>query len=228
MIKKAIEYYNKALMFSEKYGDELLTSVWLASLGEIHTFLKDYKTAEDYCLKALALTNKLGLQNEKMQFEGLLSDLYSKTGDHKKSYIHYLNSVALKDSIFNAKQKDQILKNELNYEFDKKEALSRIAQEKKDAITEAGKNKQQVIILLVSGVLIIILIFLLWIFRALKTTSNQRKIIESKNKETEIQKALIEEKNKDILDSIHYAKRIQETLLPKEILIERTLRKLKN
>lgn len=42
------------------------------------------------------------------------------------------------------------------------------------------------------------------------------------------QKLLVETKNKEITDSIHYAKRIQESLLPNEVYIDRTLRELKN
>ena len=39
------------------------------------------------------------------------------------------------------------------------------------------------------------------------------------------QKKEIEDKNKDILDSITYARRIQKSLLPTEIYIERNLNK---
>ena len=46
------------------------------------------------------------------------------------------------------------------------------------------------------------------------------------NKELAEQKHLIEEKNKEILDSIHYAKRIQQALLPNEKYIERSLHQL--
>jgi hypothetical protein len=42
------------------------------------------------------------------------------------------------------------------------------------------------------------------------------------------QKQLIEEKNKDITDSIIYAKRIQQSLLPQESYIEKTLNRMKN
>jgi len=43
---------------------------------------------------------------------------------------------------------------------------------------------------------------------------------------TNRQKKIIEEKNKEILDSIHYAKRIQQSLLTSDIYIERALKKL--
>jgi len=48
-------------------------------------------------------------------------------------------------------------------------------------------------------------------------------------KNVELKKAyeIIEQKNKDIHDSIHYASRIQRSLLPTEIFIERILSELK-
>jgi hypothetical protein len=53
-----------------------------------------------------------------------------------------------------------------------------------------------------------------------------------KNQETYIreindQKKIIEEKNKDILDSMHYAKRIQRSQLPTDKYVERKLKELK-
>lgn len=59
----------------------------------------------------------------------------------------------------------------------------------------------------------------------------QNVMLEQKVKERTIelqhQKELVEEKNKDILDSIRYAKRIQQSLLPSEAYIKRVLAKLK-
>jgi hypothetical protein len=42
----------------------------------------------------------------------------------------------------------------------------------------------------------------------------------------EAQKRLIEEKNKEVMDSIHYAKRIQTSLLPTEKYIDKTIKRL--
>jgi hypothetical protein len=53
------------------------------------------------------------------------------------------------------------------------------------------------------------------------------KTIELKQQNAQIteQKMLIEEKQKEILDSIHYARRIQNTLMPRESFIDRLLKK---
>ena len=59
---------------------------------------------------------------------------------------------------------------------------------------------------------------------------NQKKkanaIITQQKKEVETQKHVIEEKQKEILDSIHYAKRIQSALLTHERYIEKNLARL--
>ena len=69
--------------------------------------------------------------------------------------------------------------------------------------------------------------FLAFIFRSLRVTRKQKLFIERKNRETEHQKAIIEVKNKDIMDSIRYAKRIQQSLLPTEKYIDRNINHLK-
>lgn len=69
-------------------------------------------------------------------------------------------------------------------------------------------------------------IFGLFIFRSLQITRKQKQVIELKNKETGQQKGLSAEKNKGILVSIHYAKSIQQSLLPTQKYIERNLLQL--
>ena len=53
----------------------------------------------------------------------------------------------------------------------------------------------------------------------LRLTNKQKKIIEQ-------QKHVIEEKQKEMLDSIHYAKRIQRALLTSEKYIHRKMKEL--
>jgi hypothetical protein len=50
--------------------------------------------------------------------------------------------------------------------------------------------------------------------------------IKKKNIEIAKQKQKVEEKQKEILDSIRYAKRIQDAMLPRESHIDKTLKRL--
>ena len=56
----------------------------------------------------------------------------------------------------------------------------------------------------------------------------QKNKVEEQKQQVEQQKQLVEEKQKEILDSIHYAKRIQQSQLPNEQYIEKTLKRLNN
>ena len=56
----------------------------------------------------------------------------------------------------------------------------------------------------------------------------QKEEIEKQNEKIQFAFYEIEEKQKEILDSIHYARRIQNSLLPTEKYIEKKLRSLKN
>ncbi|HTL83008.1 MAG TPA: 7TM-DISM domain-containing protein [Bacteroidia bacterium] len=57
-------------------------------------------------------------------------------------------------------------------------------------------------------------------------TQRQSHEITLQKQQVEKQKEILEEKNKEILDSIHYAKRIQDSLLPSEKYIDRKLKEL--
>ncbi len=62
---------------------------------------------------------------------------------------------------------------------------------------------------------------------AYRQKQKANKMIISHIEEVEKHKHIIEEKQKEILDSIHYAKRIQTALLPSERYMVRNLKKFK-
>ena len=85
--------------------------------------------------------------------------------------------------------------------------------------SELSDNKQTIVYFI-----LIIMVFLMLVFFVLRsnylrkqinnTLLKQKEIIESQKTEVEDQKNLVEEKQKEILDSISYAQRIQNALLP--------------
>jgi len=71
----------------------------------------------------------------------------------------------------------------------------------------------------------LVLLFALFVLRSYKQKQKANRIITMQKNEVEKQKHLIEEHQKEILDSIHYAKRIQRSLLPTDKYFERVLNK---
>lgn len=83
------------------------------------------------------------------------------------------------------------------------------------------KEKSQRLLLYIGlvGAVIITLLLSFFVIRIRKS----RKIIQHQKRETELQKEIIEEKQKEIIDSINYAQRIQQTLLAHDHVLKNNL-----
>jgi serine phosphatase RsbU (regulator of sigma subunit) len=109
----------------------------------------------------------------------------------------------------------------MNYELNQLDAKDKAEQAEKDIQVAADKRRETIIIWSVILGLLLVVVFTAFVFRSLRITRRQKKLIEIKNEETEAQKIaveernkIIEEKNKDITDSINYARRLQDAILP--------------
>ena len=118
----------------------------------------------------------------------------------------------------------------MDNDYEKKEAVAKVEHlkdlEKQQAVANEKSRKQNIIIGSVAIGLLLVIVFAGFVFRSLKITRKQKILIEIKNAEKEEQKQIIEEKQKEIIDSIHYAKRIQNALITSEKYIDKILSKL--
>jgi tetratricopeptide (TPR) repeat protein len=212
----ALEYFLKALIIDEELNNTVGKAYRMSSIGAVYLKQEKFKDAERFLLKGLELSELIGSQNMKQDRHRELSELYEKLGDQKRALNHFKLYTALKDSIFGEEKNRELTKHELNYEFEKKEAELRAEQEKKDAVANADKKRQEIFFWLLASIAAAVGLIALVVFRSLQVTRKQKSIIEE-------QKLLVERKQKEVLDSIHYAKRIQQSLLPTEQYIQRHL-----
>ena len=217
--QKAMDNYFTAMKITNELGDKKTIAINLDNIGSLYTDLKKYDESEKFLLDGCKLDKEIGALNNEMDCENHLSILYEKTNRYQLALEHYKKAMVLKDSLFSQEKNKEITRKEMTYEFEKKAATQKAEQDKQQAVAEADKKKQQVILYSVIGGLLVVLLFAGFIFRALRITQKQKKVIEE-------QKKLVEEKQKEILDSIHYARRIQTALLPTEKYIDKTLKRL--
>jgi len=211
---KALEYAKEALKIGEKLGDQSLIATELAAIGDIYLETKKYALAEKYYTKSLKISHEIEATELSMKLEGYLASVYEKTGKYQKALLHTLNAIVLKDTIFNQEKNKEITRKELNYEFDKKEAVTKAEQDKKDILSIAElKQKEQQRNYFIIGFAMLAL-FMVFVYRAYRQKQRDNVIITQQKIEVESQKLIIEEKNKGIVDSINYAKRIQQAKLP--------------
>jgi len=125
----------------------------------------------------------------------------------------------------------------MTYDFEKKEAVANAEHKKElenlEAIANEKSRKQKLVIAFVVSGLLLVLIFAGFIFRSLRVTrkqksliEHQKQVVEEQKQVVELQKNIVEEKQREILDSIHYAKRIQRALLPSDNYIDKQLKRL--
>ncbi|MES2284982.1 MAG: tetratricopeptide repeat protein [Bacteroidota bacterium] len=230
-ISKALEYKFKALEMQEKLGNKSGIAFNLVDIGSIYSGLKKYKEAEKYMLQALAIDTAMGSLLWTQYTYSRLSDLYSETGNYKKALESYKKAKIISDTIFNQEKNKEITRKEMNYEFDKKEAITKVENEKQQAVAEEKNRKQTIISWSVAVGLFLVLVFAGFVFRSLRITRKQKHIIELQKNEVsqqkeiiEKQKQIVEEKQKETVDSINYAKSIQYTLLANHDVLKQNLR----
>ena len=218
---KALDYYFKALKMAEELGEKNAIAADLGNLGSLYTRTGKFKEAENYLRRAIAMDDSIGAMDFLRINEERLSQLFDTTGRHKEALIHYKKAIAIKDTIFSQENKKELVRKEMKYEFDKKEAITKAENEKQQAIAEEKNRRQKIITLSVALGLLLVLIFAGFVFRSLRITRKQKNIIELQKNEVsqqkgivEKQKRLVEEHQKEIIDSITYAKRLQEAILP--------------
>jgi len=211
-ISKALEYFQRSLKMRKDISDKHGAAMTLINMAHIYYEQKKYSLARAYSDSSVAISQTLGYPENIRNAEQLLSKIDSAGGNYKTAFEHYKQYIIYRDSISNKETRKASIKNQLKYEFEKKEAVIKEQQEKERAVVDEKNRRQQIAIWLVIGGLLMVIVFSAFVFRSLKTVRGQ--------------KIIIEEKQKDILDSIHYAKRIQASLLPTEKYIEKILTKL--
>ena len=189
------------------------------NLGSLCTQLKKYNEAKVYLQKGLELYQQIGSKEGLKEAYNGLSEVYEFLGKNKESLSYFKHYIAYRDSLKNDENTRKITQTQMQYEFDKKEAADKLVQEKKDAIAQAERKKQSIILWSICGVLLLVIGFTTYVYKSYKDKQKANEAITE-------QKEIIEEKQKEILDSIHYAKRIQTALITSEKYIDKTLNKL--
>ncbi len=219
--KEALDLMNDNVFFGSK-------SMLYNNLATIYIETKKVNEAEKY-LK-LAKQSAYDSQSpsdllDNYKNYALFSEL---KGDYKSAYLYEFRYKALSDSLFSTEVAEKRKEIELNAEFAKKEAIEKEQQGKKEALAKEEKHRQLLYrnALIIGFILMGLVAFL--IFRSYRIKQKSNDIITKQKQEVEQQKELVEAKQKEILDSIHYAKRIQQSLMPTNIYIDKNLNKLKD
>ena len=219
---KAREYYVKSLRIKKEIKDIKGITYCYLNLCEAYIDLSDYKLAMLYNDSGLQLCKDIGFIEGVSSAYKDLSIIYSKTNKFKEAYSYQLKYQILNDSVFNGNNSKKLNDITNNFEAEKREA----EQSKLDAIAVEEKQKQLIIIYAIAGVLLIVIIFSILLYRRFILTNKQKAVIEDQKVLVDKAYESLHEKNKEVMDSIRYAKRIQTALITSEKYINNALNRL--
>ncbi|MHB8261948.1 MAG: tetratricopeptide repeat protein [Bacteroidia bacterium] len=158
---------------------------------------------EKYLQKALALSKQIGSKDAIRDSYRGLTVADSTMGNYKLQIMNYKLYIIYKDSLDNEETRKKTIQSQMTYDFEKKEAVANATHkselDKQAAIAEEKSKKQKFVIWSVISGLLLVVVFASFVVRSLRITSKQKYIIE-------LQKT-------QILDSINYARYIQQSIL---------------
>ncbi|KAF2519801.1 tetratricopeptide repeat protein [Flavobacterium salilacus subsp. salilacus] len=187
---KAEKSYKKALEIFDSVGEKYGTSASLAFLGTIYAKQGESNEALDYLKRSSVMAEEIGVLEQVKDSEKSISELYEEKGNYKEALIHYKKYSVAKDSINNAENIKNMVREEMNYEMERKEALQKTEAEKREAIyKEQNKRyRQQMLFIGVLAVLLFGLAFVVYNRLQLKKTLTlQRDLAEYEQKALHLQ-----------------------------------------
>lgn len=213
-------HYQNALEIFKKLNSYRLVTISYVNLGELSLKTKEPAKAHKYFDEAIKQTANSGELDILVACHQGKYEAYVAQNNYKMALDEYGKVKDLRDSIKQESNLTKILRLENEYEVGKKqkenELLKAQNEVKETLIKVAKENEKKTKIFLYSALAVIVIIMVLafLLYKGLKENREKNKIISE-------QKHLVEEKNKDITDSINYAKKIQEAILPpKELKYE--------
>jgi len=212
-IEEAINHYKKSVLIAHQYKmlDSEITG--LTHLAESYQKQKNIPEAKSYYFQALDLAKHSNLMVEEADALKGMTDLYESEQDYKNAFVSLKQYKKIQDSIFNIEKIKNINEIENKLQLTEKEKIiaeQSLSLEKEKVALASSKNNT---LILIAGLVIVGIAFI-FLFYYNSKTKKLFALIQKQKIEVESQKEIIEIKNKDVMDSIHYAKYIQGSMLP--------------
>ena len=227
---KSMLYLNKAIALQEEINDKSGISATLNIIARLLEKQGKYNDALTYATRGLAISKELGYPENISENAIILKKIYKHQNNPIKELEMYELYVQMKDSITNEKNRRSSIRSQFRYEYEKMAAADsvRVSEEKK--ITDAQLKQEKTQRFALYGGLALVALFAAFMFNRFRVTQKQKNIISQQKEEVELQrheaefqKELVQEKQKEIIDSINYARRLQNAILPPTDYIKKHL-----
>ena len=214
--QESLEKFNAALSLFRKVDLQSGISLVQANIGGLLLQEGDISNAKLYGDSALAIGQKMGQPSSVKNAAELLFRINFEQENWKEALDMHQLFISMRDSLKNIETERKTEKQQLQYQFEKQNAIAAAEHDKQLLVADAKQKRHQLVNYFSIAGLLIVIVFSYVIYNRLKITNRQKLLIEEKNEELANQKSIVDEKNTEIIDSIHYAERIQHALLKSE------------
>ncbi len=171
----ALEYYLiTAGEFKSVTNKQNLASLY-CEMGIVYTRLKKYDLAKQSFRDAKNLYEELNSKLPMDIYYSGMALLDSANANWKGAYQQYLQYIVARDSTFNKETLKKLVVSQMQYESDKKEAVIKAEQEKKDIVAEGEIRRQRNIRNLSFTVLALVLLFSVVVYRQRNKIAGEKK-----------------------------------------------------
>lgn len=215
-IKSSVAHYTRAIKLADSLDVKNMIVDAYCGMSVIAEEQKNIPEAISLLTRALSIAKQSESLSQIKEAYGRLSELYAQNKQYKEAFEAGRNFTLFSDSLNKSASENELIRSTMRYEFDKETEQAKLEQVKKDAETEQRLFRQRITLAALAIIAILVLVFLLFLYNRFRLISKQKVIIEEQN-------TALGEKNSEILDSITYAKRLQDAILPPQHFIDKYL-----
>ena len=231
--EEALEYTTRSLKIEEATGNKSQMSYAYMSIAKNYYDRNIYSKALENYMMAIKIAKEINALKQLSESYKAIADVHQKMNNYREAYDYHLKYTDIKDSILNKESSAQIAEMDAKYNNDKKNKEIELLRKEKEieSITRAAEQSKSAFIRnsLIGGCIFVLLIALL-LYNGNKVKQRANLDLEAKSlsifqqkEQIALQNMELGIKNKEITDSIKYAKRLQEAILPPNALVKRLL-----
>lgn len=220
---KGVEYILQSLKIREEMNELDGISYNLNRLANTMLDMGRLDEAMEYGVRSLKVANELNHIENIRNTSKTLYKIYKKQNDTKNALKMFELYFQMHDSISNETTRKSSIKNQLQYEYERKTLADSVKTSEEKKVTTAQLKQEKTQRFALYGGLLLVGLFGAFMFNRFKVTKKQNHLIQEQKTELQKQKDLVEEHQKETLDSIHYAKRIQTALITNADVISQSI-----
>ena len=202
---KALEYYFKSLALKKELNNKDGMAITLGNIGSVYCDKKDYANALVYCNMTVDLCKEVGSDDLLKETYYTLTNCYEGMKNYPKAFEYLKLYAALQDSTYNKESGEAMAEMDVKFKTSEKNK-ELLVKDLKIKDQQNKQKQQQITVISLGGGLLLAIVALFFILKGYRDKQKAHALIAH-------QKEIVEEKQKEIIDSIQYAKRIQNALL---------------